>query len=428
MFFVFYNSFINALKPDLAFISLIRYNLLMADEQLVLGAVQNEKTTTKQGILQKMFAVWFDAFVYNQIWEDPRVDLQALNLDENSRVLTISSGGCNALNYLIESPQTVTAVDLNRHHIYLLRLKKAAIETLPSYDDFFAFFGFGKHNRNVKNYQDFIRPNLDDATRAFWDKNIKIFKFGGLYEHSRNGYFLRFFHRFAGLIGCEPDKILLAKSPAEQEKLYEKHLSPFFDSFIIQTLGKLPITMFGLGIPPQQYAELKKDLSEGTGIIDIYRERAKRLAVDYPINENYFAWQAFSRKYDTENRKALPEYLKADNYKTLRVNIRRLNTETGSITDKIKQSPKDTFNRFVFLDAQDWMNAEVMSDLWQAITDFGEKGSRIIFRTAGASSPIEVNLPKELRAKFNYDKDLSLELFKQDRASIYGGFHLYNLL
>jgi S-adenosylmethionine-diacylglycerol 3-amino-3-carboxypropyl transferase len=399
----------------------------MSNEQLVLGAVQNEKTTTKQGILQKMFAVWFDAFVYNQIWEDPRVDLQALNLDENSRVLTISSGGCNALNYLVESPQTVTAVDLNRHHIYLLRLKKAAIENLPDYDDFFAFFGFGKHTRNVKNYNEFIAPKLDEQTRKFWDKNIKIFKFGGLYEHSRNGYFLRFFHRFAGLIGCEPDKILLAKSREEQEKLYEKHLSPFFDSFIIQTLGKLPITMFGLGIPPQQYEELKKDLDEGSSVIDIYRERAKRLAVDYPINENYFAWQAFARKYDTENRQALPEYLKADNYKKLRVNISNLQTEIGSITDKIKQSPKDAFNRFVFLDAQDWMNAEVMTDLWQAIADFGEKGSRIIFRTAGATSPIETNLPPELRAKFNYSKDLSIELFKQDRASIYGGFHLYTL-
>ena len=104
-------------------------------------AVQNEHVATKQGFLQKLFAVWFDAFVYNQIWEDPRVDLQALQLDGNSRILTISSGGCNALNYLLAGPQAVTAVDLNRHHIYLLNLKIAAVKYLPSYDDFFTFFG-----------------------------------------------------------------------------------------------------------------------------------------------------------------------------------------------------------------------------------------------------------------------------------------------
>src|SRR5215204_5999185 len=103
-------------------------------------AVRNEKLTSKQGLLQKLFALWFDAFVYNQIWEDPRVDIEALRIDGDSRILNISSGGCNALNYLIEGPQAVTAVDLNRHHIYLLNLKLAALKYLPRYEDFFEYF------------------------------------------------------------------------------------------------------------------------------------------------------------------------------------------------------------------------------------------------------------------------------------------------
>ena len=40
--------------------------------------------------------------------------------------------------------------------------------------------------------------------------------------------------------------------------------------------------MFGLGVPPQQYEELKKDLHDGVNIIDIYKERTKRLAVEFP--------------------------------------------------------------------------------------------------------------------------------------------------
>ncbi len=407
-------------------------------EQLVLNAVKQNNVSKKQSVLQKLFAVWFDAFVYNQIWEDPRVDLQALELNENSRVLTISSGGCNALNYLIENPESVTAVDLNRHHIYLLRLKIAALNNLLSCEDFFAFFGFGKHAQNVANYQKFIAPNLDENTKEFWESNsffsrvfngsrINFFQTGGLYEHSRNGYFLRFFHRFSRLLGCQPDKVLKAENLRQQEKLYQKYIAPFFDSFFIKTVGKLPITMFGLGIPPQQYEELKKDLRDGGNIIDIYRERAQRLACDYPINENYFAWQAFGRRYDTENRRAVPEYLKAENYKILKANANRLKTKIGSITEEIRSAPKDTFNRFVFLDAQDWMNADAMTDLWQAIAENAEKGSRIIFRTASSASPIETNLPLNLRARFFYEEDLSNQLFKQDRASIYGGFHLYIL-
>ncbi|MDQ3489776.1 MAG: BtaA family protein [Acidobacteriota bacterium] len=407
-------------------------------EQLVLDAVRNEKASSRQGILQKLFAVWFDAFVYNQIWEDPRVDLQALELHTDSRVLTISSGGCNALNYLVENPESITAVDLNRHHIFLINLKVAALKFLPTHEDFFAFFGYGKHANAVELYETFLVPNLDKKTRAFWESNsftgrlvngrrIDFFKSGGLYSHSRNGYFLRFFHKFSRLFGCRPEEMIKAKTLEEQEKLYAKYVEPFFNNFAIKAIGRLPVTLFGLGIPPQQYDELKKDLAEGKTIIDVYRERAKRLACDFPISENYFAWQAFARRYDTEGRIAVPEYLKSENYEALKAVAEKLRTKIGSATDEISQNPRNTFNRFVLLDAQDWMNAEAMTELWSAIAEKAESGSRIIFRTASAFSPVETNLPPVLRSKFLYEKELSASLFKQDRASIYGGFHLYIL-
>ncbi|MGH9819380.1 MAG: DUF3419 family protein, partial [Pyrinomonadaceae bacterium] len=300
------------------------------DQQLVLDGVLNKSVSTRQGILQKLFALWFDAFVYNQIWEDPRIDLQALELNENSRILTISSGGCNALNYLARCPESVTAVDLNRHHIYLLNLKIASIKGLSTHEEFFEFFGFGKGKRARELYKETIKPNLDSQTREFWEKRslfrrdrITFFERGGLYEHSRNGYFLRFFHRLSRLFGCKPDEILKAKTPAGQQQLYEKYIDPFFDNFLVKILGKLPVTMFGLGIPPQQYDELKQDMTGEKNIIEIYRERVKRLACDYPIGENYFAWQAFGRKYDTDRRVAVPDYLKEESFKTLRANVSR---------------------------------------------------------------------------------------------------------
>jgi S-adenosylmethionine-diacylglycerol 3-amino-3-carboxypropyl transferase len=401
---------------------------MRSNQQILLEAVKNEKTASKQGFLQKLFAVWFDAFVYNQIWEDPQVDLQALQLNENSRVLTISSGGCNALNYLIENPESITAVDLNRHHIFLLDLKIAALKFLPSHEDFFNFFGFGKHVQNASNFQTYIAPTLDADAREFWTgKRIDYFKNRGLYAHSRNARFLEFFQRLAHLFGCRPEEVLRAQTFEEQEKLYAEHIAPFFDTLVIKSVGKLPVTMFGLGIPPQQYEELKKDLSGDKTIIDLYRERVRRLACAFPIGENYFAWQAFARKYDTEHRHAVPEYLKKENFDFLKTNANRIETKICSVTDEIKNRPKGAFNRFVFLDAQDWMNTENLTDLWQTIAEKAESGARIIFRTASANSPIETNLPEDLRARFVYEKELSDELFQQDRASIYGGFHLYIL-
>ena len=401
-------------------------------------AVQTESLSSSQGVLQKMFAVWFDAFVYNQIWEDPRVDVQALQLDENSRVLTISSGGCNALNYLLENPESVTAVDLNRHHIYLLNLKLAALKHLPDHESFFAFFGTGRGPNTGADYLRYIAPHLDRETRRFWESNtflgsviygdrITFFRDAGLYDHSRNGYFLRFFHWLSHRLGCRPEEILKAKTMDEQATIYSKQIDPFFNSALIKFVGKLPVTMFGLGIPPQQYEELKQDLEHGRTVIDIYRDRVRRLACDFPIDENYFAWQAFARKYDTNHRRAIPDYLKEEHFETLVERANRVVTVVGSATDEITNNPRGTFNRFVFLDAQDWMDAATMTELWSAIAEKAEPGSRIIFRTAGAASPIETNLPEELSKRFVYEKELSENLFKQDRASIYGGFHTYVL-
>ena len=57
----------------------------------------------------------------------------------------------------------------------------------------------------------------------------------------------------------------------------------------------------------------------------------------------------------------------------------------------------------------------------------GAPGSRIIFRTAGTSSPVETALPEALRQRFVYDRVTSERLHAQDRSAIYGMFHRYVL-
>ena len=56
--------------------------------------------------------VHMNNLVYNTCWEDPRIDKQALNLGPEEDVLVITSAGCNALSYALESPRSVHAVDM----------------------------------------------------------------------------------------------------------------------------------------------------------------------------------------------------------------------------------------------------------------------------------------------------------------------------
>src|SRR5471030_2815078 len=91
-------------------------------------------------LLDKAFALAFRGLVYAQIWEDPVVDMAGLALNADSRIVTIASGGCNAMSYLVGNPAAITAVDLNTAHIALNKLKIAAVLHLPDHEHLRRFF------------------------------------------------------------------------------------------------------------------------------------------------------------------------------------------------------------------------------------------------------------------------------------------------
>lgn len=399
---------------------------------LIKEAALHHRLSSRKGLLERLFSYWFDGFVYNQIWEDPHVDMMALKLNERSRVLTISSGGCNILNYLTQSPQHIHAVDLNTHHLHLTKLKLTAFERLPSFDDFFDFFGRANLDSNLVNYHRYIEPNLDRDAKEYWNSRVKL---GGrrihyfkknLYNYGKMGFFIRFVHVLARRFVSDPRILLSEPDRQKRIELFEEKFEPFFDRAIVRFLGRLPILFYNLGIPPQQFESMKSDYSGRMN--ELYRDRVKRLACDFPIEDNYFAWQAFARQYDYEGGQALPDYLKPEFYDTISNNLGRVSLHHCSTVDFLKSQPNNALNRFIFLDSQDWMTDRQIIDQWTEVARVGEPGSRIIFRTAGSQSIVEKALPFDLRSRFVYDEALSRRLHALDRSAIYGGFFLYKLI
>src|ERR1700712_993446 len=104
--------------------------------QLIADAVRNSRSQDQSTAWDRLFAFWFRRLVYTQIWEDPEADLVALQLPVGATIVTISSGGCNALSYLAANPAQVYAIDLNQAHLALLKLKIAGLKTFRNYKDF----------------------------------------------------------------------------------------------------------------------------------------------------------------------------------------------------------------------------------------------------------------------------------------------------
>ena len=401
----------------------------MANLLLERAAHQRPLGTTR-GALERLFTLMFQGFVYNQVWEDPSVDLEALELRPQHRLITIASGGCNILNYLAAEPAEIIALDLNPHHVALTRLKLAALEHLPDYGTFFRFFGAAKADANVEAFDRWLADRLDPETRTYWQKKLgprqrrRIEMFArGFYHHGLMGRFIGLLHGVARLHGKKLDGLLDAKNAREQRAAFDTLIAPLFDSAAVKLISRSPVSLYALGIPPAQYDAL---VSSGNGdAVNVLRERVERLACDFPIQDNYFAWQAFGRGYDLDRREAVPAYLRPENYATLKSRIGKVGVHHASLVDYLRRQPAQSLHRYVLLDAQDWMNESQLAMLWTEIDRTADsRDAKVIFRTAGADSPPE-KLAQTLLAPWLYHEWQSRVLHAQDRSSIYGGFHVY---
>ncbi len=396
---------------------------------LVGAAVQQNSLFSVAGLNERAFTFAFSSLVYPQIWEDPVIDLEALRIESGHRVITIASGGCNALSYLIADPAEIIAVDLNASHAALNRLKNAALRYLPDYDAFFAFFGGADQRSNITLYDSQISSRLDAQTRAFWNsrditgrRNIERFA-RGFYHYGLLGRFIAAGHFAAKLYGRDPRVMLEARSLAEQREIYDRELKPLFEKRAVRAILNLRSSLFGLGIPPAQYDAL----SGGRPMHEVVEERLARLACGFDLKDNYFAWQAFNRGYAPSGDGPLPIYLQRESYEIIRDRASRIHMRNISYTEQLRALPAQHLNRYVLLDAQDWMNDSVLTELWAEITRTARPGARVIFRTAGEESILPGRVPDTILNKWTYEADASRAWVARDRSAIYGGFHLYVL-
>lgn len=394
-------------------------------------AIHRSKPISREGFLERLFTLAFRGLVYPQIWEDPVVDMEALALGPNDRVITIASGGCNALSYLVGDPARITAVDLNGAHVALTRLKLAAARALPDYETFWRFFGNASDPANVAAYDTFLRPVLDPTTRDYWDarglmsrRRIDIFA-REFYRHGLLGRFIGAGHMLGRLYGANPAVMLTAKSREEQRALFERHLAPVFEKPMMRWLLRQPASLYGLGIPPAQYRALADDDDHGIGAV--LRRRLEKLACDFDIKSNYFAWQAFGRGYEPIDDASTPPYLARENFDLIRDRAHRVVVVHGSMTAVLRDMPVGALDAYVLLDAQDWMNDADLTVIWSEITRTARPGARVIFRTAADERLLPGRIPSRILDAWSYDAERCQELAGRDRSSIYGAFHLYTL-
>ena len=396
--------------------------------QKITNAVHRHRHLSKQGLLERAFTFAFRGLVYAQIWEDPAVDMEALAITPDSHVVTIASGGCNVLSYLTADPAKITAVDLNTAHIALNQLKLMAAQSLPDHAAFHRFFAQADNKANIAVYRDVVAPQLDEATRRYWEGRDLIGRrriggfARGIYKHGLLGRFIGAAHLLARLHGVNPKRMLDARSRAEQREIFERELAPIFDKGFVRWLTSQPASLFGLGIPPAQFEALAGDARMDS----VLKTRLEKLACDFDLKDNYFAVQAFGRGY-AGGEGPLPPYLQAANHDAVRARASRVDVLHINFTDFLASQPTASCDRYILLDAQDWMDDAQLNALWGQITRTAKPGARVLFRTAGEPSILPGRVASDVLDRWDYWAEASRDYTRRDRSAIYGGVHLYVL-
>lgn len=394
-------------------------------------AVHRSRALSRAGLSERLFTLAFSGLVYPQIWEDPVVDMEALALTRDDHVVAIASGSCNVLSYLTADPARISAVDLNGAHIALGRLKLAALTRLPDHAAALRFLGRADAPDNVAAYDAHIAPGLEASARAYWearrlDGRRRIAAFSeNVFRHGLLGRFIGAGHALARLYGCDLARVLEARDRAEQRALFAAHVAPLFEKRFLRWLIRRPASLYGLGIPPAQYAALGADHPDG--MVSVLRARLERLACDFDLADNYFAWQAFGRGYASGPEPALPPYLQARHYAAVRARAGRVRHHQRSMTAFLAAQPDASADAYVLLDAQDWMSDADLAALWTEITRTARPGARVIFRTAADERRLPGRVPDAILNAWDYAEAESREGQARDRSAIYGGFHLYRL-
>jgi S-adenosylmethionine-diacylglycerol 3-amino-3-carboxypropyl transferase len=386
--------------------------------------------TLRDRLDQNVFnALYARSLIYNTCWEDPAVDRRALKLGADDTLLVISSAGCNALDYALDGPARIHAVDANPRQNALLELKIAAIRRLE-FEDCFALFGEGYHPRFAELYRGSLRGELSEFARAWWDRNGGWFTspLGSFYYHGLAGLVARGFRgyfRMRPKLAEDAQALFAAADLETQRRIYDQRIAPALWTPAMKWVLGRQLTLSLLGVPHPQRRLVQAQHPDG--VAGFIREAIEYVFRQLPVADNYF-WRVYLEGRYT--RECCPEYLKPDNFQALKNGlVDRIKTHTCTVTEFLHETRRPV-SRFVLLDHMDWMSSYHPSALveeWNAILGRARAGARILLRSAHAD-PAFLNWVRvgherrRLDDALHIDRGLAARLHRDDRVHTYAGF------
>ncbi len=375
----------------------------------------------KDKLFQK---IHLNNLVYNTCWEDPRCDRQLLKLDEKSKVLMITSAGCNALDYLLDNPAEVHTVDVNVRQNALLALKQASFR-YGDYERHFQLFGEGYMSDARQFYFTHLREQLLPEYAAFWDEKISYFCHKNpnktFYFRGTAGQFAWLLYKYLNRKDQYRDlvnRLMDAKDIPTQLNIYDELEPKMMSKFVRWAMNRHLATSL-LGVPRPQRQLMIEAYPEG-GVSSYIAENLRYIFTALPMSENYF-WKLYAHgKYSHD---CCPNYLKEAHFKTYQGLIDKLHINTTTISNYLK-SQEHKFSHYVLLDHQDWLASydnAALEEEWRLILEKSNIGTKILQRSAALKIDF---FPQFVLDNVEFEQELTQSTHKQDRVGTYGSVYM----
>lgn len=303
---------------------------------------------------------------YANVWEDPYLLLEGLDVQPQHKVLSIASAGDNAFALLSKGPKICVAIDLNRVQLYLVELKKVAIEKLNQ-EEYIRFVGFRSDENRWSTFQR-LKAELTSSTRIYWEARKEEIKSGIIW----NGKFEKYLKTFATKLlpwihSKKKVKALFAtKSKSKQEEFFEAKWNTWRWRFLFKIFFSKRV-MGLLGRDPAFLAQVKVNVAET--ILD----KAKTHLSSESAQTNPMLYYCLNGDFGSE----LPFYCKEENYYKVKKNIGSLEIEYGYAQDA--SAKYGNFDRFNLSNIFEYMNDEIFRSTAEALAEISNPDAKFAY-------------------------------------------------
>lgn len=339
--------------------------------------------------------------VFAQVREDAAVELAALATRERPELaFCIGSGGCTAFSLLTGGLSKLYVIDINPAQIYLLELKRAALERL-CYPDMWECM-----TADAGPAYPSLRPLITPEATAFWDRRRYLLALG----LNQCGIIERRLKQAMRL--CLP--LLLGRQPIEatfqsidlaaQRRYYRRYWDNWRWKIAFRWALSRPVLRLLYGKPFLDQIP--------AGFPRLMKEGVDAAFLSSPIGENGYLWQTFLGRYPP-GETGLPIYMQREHHAQVRAGLASMSLATGDAAVWLKKQPPASIGFFALSNILEVTTPENAAGLMEAIHRAAKPGAIVCMRSIFPPAAYTFRCCRE---HCTADTALSEELARSDRS------------